>query len=206
MLRPFAIIIFMLIAFSAASAGITIGLGFDYIPFVKMQYVNNPSLDLDIVDNIAWHGRVIYDFENGLRAGSIFNYYKKGTDENGFRSIKLTQWGIGLTGDYSYDITESGTTFLVGGMETGYGELSDRTAPPAVTVGSIWVGGLAGLRFHVVQNFWCELDYRLIYLEYEINGPIPKKYLFSGSSLRLTLEYPLSGGKGADEGKGAGSE
>ncbi|OGC93763.1 MAG: hypothetical protein A2W25_06520 [candidate division Zixibacteria bacterium RBG_16_53_22] len=197
-----AICFWLLFAAISAGAGVTLGLGLDYTPIVNLQYVNNPDLDYEIVDNIAWQGRAFYDFENGFRAGGIFDYLRKSSGEGGFRSIELSQWGIGLVGEYGYEITETGNTILVGGMETGYGELSDKTNSPTVTAGSIWIGGLAGLRFHVTHNFWCELAYRFIWLEFEINSPNLKKYLFSGSSLRLTLEYPLLSNRKNDTDKG----
>jgi hypothetical protein len=76
-------------------------------------------------------------------------------------------------------------------METGYGELTDKESLASMTAGSIWVAGMAGVRFVLTANIWLEFDYRLSWLEFELNGPIPKKYLFSGSSLRLSLEYPF---------------
>ena len=201
-----AIIFSLNIAATSARAGVTLGLGLDYTPIVKLQYVNNPDLDYELVDNIAWQGQAFYDFGNGFRAGGIFDIYKRNVHEADFRSIKLSQWGVGLVGDYGYGITETGNTLLVGGMEAGYGELSDKASSPTITAGSVWVGGLAGLRFHITYNFWCELDYRLIWLEYEINSPNPKKYLFSGSSLRLALEYPLLVNRKDDAEKGDDNE
>jgi hypothetical protein len=182
-------------AVSLAYAGVTLGLGLDYTPIAKVQYVENPDLDYELVDNIAWQGSAFYDFGNGLRAGAIFDIYKKKIRQSDYRYVNLSEWGIGAVGDYAYDITESGNTFLVAGMEGGYGELSDKSASPKISAGSIWVGGLAGIRFHITYDFWCEIDYRLIWREYELNAAAVKKYLFSGSSLRLALEYPISLGQ-----------
>jgi hypothetical protein len=186
-----AIFLLLLRFVGISSADVVIGLGMDYTPIAKLEYVNNPDADFEIVDNIDWQARGFYGFGNGLRAGLFFDYYRKRIHPAAFTTDDLSKWGIGLLGDYGYEITESGNTQLVGGMETGYGELTDKESLASMTAGSIWVAGLAGVRFVLTYNIWLEFDYRLSWLEFELNGPIPKKYLFSGSSLRLSLEYPF---------------
>ena len=183
----------LMILFPGASAmgDLVIGLGLEYIPMAKLQYANNPAADYEIVDNLDWQARGFYDFGNGFRAGLLFDIYRKRIHPAPFTTDDLSKWGIGLVGDYGYGITESGNTLLVGGMETGYGELTDEELSSSKTGGSIWVSGLAGVRFVLTYNIWLELDYRLSWLEFELNGSFPKKYLFSGSSLRLSLEYPF---------------
>jgi hypothetical protein len=181
-----------------ALAGLTLGLGLDYTPIARMKYVNNSDIEFEIVDNVAWQGRLLYDFNNGLRATGIVDFYKKKIHPGAFSAIDLSQWTLGFGGDYGYEITESGATLISAGMETGYGQLTSGSNALSSTSGSMWVSGMVGVRFLVAYNFWCELDYRLVWLEYEIRDINPKKFIFSGSCLRLALDYPISGHR--DEG------
>jgi hypothetical protein len=190
-LLPIIIAYLFVLAASSVQAGVTIGLGMDYTPIARMRYVNNADLEFEIFDNVAWQGQAFYEFGNGLRVGNYFALYQKRFQPSGSSSIDLSQWSVGILGDYGYEITDSGSTRLVGGMETGYGELTDQSATVMTTAGSIWVAGIVGVRFKIAYGIFCELDYRLIWLEYDINSFNPKKYLFSGSSLRLALEYPI---------------
>jgi hypothetical protein len=188
-----------LYATSSARTGIDLGLGLDYTPIVQLSYIENPNLDYEIVDNVTWQGRAFCNFGNGFRAGGLFEIYNKSLSPGGFSVIDLSAWGVGLVGDYAYDITESGNTLLVAGMETGYGELTQKASDTKKTAGSVWIGGLGGIRFLIAFNVRCEVDYRITFLEYEIKGAVSRKYSFSGSSLRLVLEYPVSFGGDAKE-------
>jgi hypothetical protein len=88
-------------------------------------------------------------------------------------------------------MTESGHAQLVGGIETGYARLHDKSGGSSVSDGSPWAAGVAGLRFLIAKNLWLESDYQLSWMEF---GPISareKKYLFTGSSLRFALDYQL---------------
>jgi hypothetical protein len=174
-----------------AKEGIRFGLGFDYVPIVKLEYSRSTDANLEIVDNIIWQGRLSYDFGNGFKTGVLFDYYPKTFHPGPFRTTDLTLWGIGLTGDYGYEMTESGHALLVGGAELGYAHLTDKSGASSGKTGSFWISGLAGLRFFVFRTLWLEGDYRLSFQELGPLSVIEKKYIFSGSSLRFMMEYPF---------------
>jgi hypothetical protein len=174
-----------------AKGGIRLGLGFDYTPIVKLEYSRSTDGNSEIVDNIIWQGRLSYDFGNGFKAGVLVDYFPRTFHPGPFRTTDLTLWGFGLSGDYGYEMTESGHALLVGGTELGYAHLSDESGASSGKAGSYWIGGFAGLRFFMFKTLWFEGDYRISFQEFGPLGALEKKYIFSGSSLRFMLEYPF---------------
>ena len=171
--------------------GIKLGLGFDYTPIAKVKYVRNPELNFEIFDNLIWQGKATYDFGNGFTAGALFDYLSKTIHPQDYLTTKLSLWGIGACAGYGYNMTESGHAQLVGGIETGYARLHDKSGGSSVSIGSPWAAGIAGLRFLIANNLWLESDYQLSWMQF---GPISvreKKYDLSGSSLKLALDYQL---------------
>jgi hypothetical protein len=174
-----------------AVEGIRLGLGFDYIPISKVEYVRDPELNFQVFDNIIWQGRATYDFGNGFNAGTFFDYYSRQIHPQGYLTSNLSLWGAGFFGDYGYEMTESGHALLVTGAETGFGRLTDKAGSTKYSDGSLFIAGLVGLRFTVAPRLWLNTDYRLSFEEFGPLGPREKKYFFSGSSLRLSLEYQI---------------
>ncbi|HBC45576.1 MAG TPA: hypothetical protein DCZ43_00875, partial [candidate division Zixibacteria bacterium] len=190
--RSFAYILALsiLICPSVFAKGIKLGLGFDYAPIAKVKYVRNSELNFEIFDNLIWQGKATYDFGN-FSAGALFDYLSKTIHPQDYLTTDLSVWGIGACADYGYNMTESGHAQLVGGIETGYARLHDKSGESSVSDGSLWAAGVAGLRFMIVKNLWLETDYKLSWMEF---GPISvreKKYDLSGSSLKLALDYQL---------------
>lgn len=181
----------LIITPAMASEGIRLGAGFDYIPIAKLEYESNLQAKTEIFDNIIWQGRASYDFGNGLKSGILFDYLAKSYSPGPFRKSDLTLWGIGLIGDYGYELTDTGHALLVGGAELGYAHLTDNSGGSSGKAGSFWIAGIAGLRFLIFRKIWLESDYRLTFQEFGPLGTLEKKYLLSGSGLRLFLEYPI---------------
>jgi hypothetical protein len=174
-----------------AAEGVRVGVGFDYIPITKAKFVRNPESNYEIFDNILWRGQVSYDFGNGFMAGGFFDYYKKTIHPQSYLTTHLSLWDAGLSFIYGYELTDSGHTLLLGGAETGYARLTDKSGMVKTPAGAFTLTGLAGLRFMIAKRFWLETDYKLGLMDF---GPITsreKKYLFSGSGLRLMLDYQI---------------
>jgi hypothetical protein len=174
-----------------AAEGMRIGLGFDYIPITKADYVRNPEANFEIYDNIVWQGRVSYDFGNGFTTGGLFEYYQKRIHPQGYLTTDLSLWDAGMQFSYGYELTESGHALLIGGIETGYARLTDKSGAVKTPAGAFTLTGLAGLRFMIAKRLWLETDYKLSLMDF---GPITsreKKYLFSGSGVRLMLDYQI---------------
>jgi len=174
-----------------AESSINLGIGLDYTPIALLRYDNNHNADYDIVDNTAWQGRLSYGFGNGFKSGLLFDYMSKTIHPGSYTTTDLSLWGLGAYGDYGYEITESGHALLVAGMETGYGELTDKSVGISKSAGAIWIAGLVGTRFLIGGKVWLETDYRLGWQEFEIPQNPQRRYRFSGSSLRVSLEYPI---------------
>ena len=189
-LALFFIIINTMISESIAGK-INLGVGFDYFPVARLQYVNNRNADFDIVDNIAWQGRASYSLGNGFQGGLIFEYYGKRIHPNPSTTTELSQWNLGLVGNYGYAITETGHMLLVAGIEAGYGELTDNSNTISMISSSPWIAGLAGTRFMIASAIWFDVDYRIGIQDFNMNTQPVKKYLFTGSSLRLSLDLPI---------------
>jgi len=168
-----------------------VNFGFEYNPMAKLEYLNNSRSGLDIVDNIAWEPGIFYGFADGFRVGLIFDYYAKTIDRGGTQSADLKSWGIGLVGDYAYEITESGRTSLVGGMESGYGELTDENDYSIKTEGGVWIAGIGGIRHYFNRAFFMEMDFRMKWQQYEFTGVPRKSYDYSGPTIRINLGYMI---------------
>jgi len=178
-------------SFAKAFNGVSVSIGVEYDPIAKLEYVGGNQPGLDIVDNFAWESGLFYHFPAGFRAGTFFSYYVKKIARGDTRSSDLSSWGIGILGDYGLEITESGRTLLVGGMEAGFGKLTDKNEFSDRSRGAVWVAGIGGIRYFFTRAFSVEMDYRMKWLQYDFTDEPRKNYDFSGSTLRLILEYGI---------------
>jgi len=195
---PAAIAVFLAIGASDAAgfSGISLNFGVEYDPIAKFKYVNSSLPGQDIVDNIGWEPGVFYYFPAGFRAGTFFSYYKKEIGRNDNEKSHLSSWGIGVLGDYGYEITETGRTFLVGGMEVGYGDMTDKNQYSSNSSGAFWIDGIGGIRYFFTRTLSMEFDYRMKWLQYDFTEVPRKNYDYSGSTLRISLGYGIySSGK-----------
>lgn len=173
----------------------------EYNPIAKLSYPNSGA-EYEIVDNVTWEPGIYYNFASGFRTGTFVDYYTKTFDPGGtIAKSRLSSWGIGLLGDYAYEMTVSGRTLLIGGMEIGYGEFTDDSASAKRTGGSVWIAGIGGVRFYFTPAFSMELDYRIKWHQYDLSGEPAKSYDFSGSTIRISVGYGLY----SSEGKGDNS-
>ena len=179
----------------AEGAGYSIGLGIEYNPIARLDYINESQIDLDVVDNVALEPGIYYSLSNGFRAGVIYSIYSKKVTRSDTRIADLSSWGIGLLGDYGYEMTESGMTLLVGGMEAGYGELTDKNEFSERTRGGVWIAGLGGIRYYFTRALSMEMDFRMKWLRYDFTEVPLKSYDFSGSTIRITLGYGIYSSK-----------
>ena len=176
---------------AAAFDGISVGLGLEYDPIAQLEYGNNSQPGLDVVDNITLEPGFFISFPTGFRVGGIFTYYGKNVDRGDTRASNLTSWGIGLLGDYGLEITESGCTFLVGGIEAGYSELTDKNEFNKRTSGGVWIAGTGGIRRLLTRVLFLEVDFRMRWLEYDFPDTPQKNYDYSGPTIRIALGYGL---------------
>ncbi len=162
----------------------------EYNPIAKLSYPNSGGAEYEILDNFTWEPGIYYNFSNGFRTGTFFNIYGKTYDPGGtITKSRLSSWGVGMLGDYAHELTESGGTFLIAGMEMGYGELKDENIHTKRSSGSVWVAGIGGMRFYFTHSFSMEIDYRIKWHQYDLPGTPAKNYDFSGSTLRISVGY-----------------
>lgn len=171
--------------------GISLELGLEYNPIARLDYGNQGLPGQDVVDNISLEPGIYASFATGLRAGVFLPYYRKTLDRSDSRTAKLSAWGIGLTGDYGLEITESGRTLLVAGIEAGYSELTDKNEFNERTRGGVWVAGLGGIRHYFNRVVSFEVDFRVKWLEYDFPQIPQKSYDYSGPTLRVSLGYGI---------------
>jgi hypothetical protein len=184
-------ILFLFSHSSAADKSIELGVGLDYTPIGLLRFDYNSNADYELVDNIAWQGRLSYNFGNGFKSGLIFDYMAKKIHPGPHTTFDLTLWNIGLTGNYGTEITESGHTLLIAGMESGYGNLSDKSGEITKSGGALWAAGMVGTRFLIGGKIWLDIAYRLGWQQFSIAHYPSRKYRFAGSSLRVSLDIPI---------------
>lgn len=185
-----------------AAEGASVVMAVEYSPLARLSYENGSDLEYEIVDNISWEPGVYYNFSTGFRTGAFFQYYRKKINPSGTTELRLSSWGIGILTDYGYEITESGRTLLVAGMEAGYGELTDENDFSDRTGGSLWIAGVLGLRYSFTQDLSLELDYRIKWHQYDLSGEPAKSYDYSGSALRLSVGYRIFSSDKKSQGSG----
>jgi len=166
-----------------------VSLGFEYNPIASMEYTNSNQLKQDVVDNLTWEPGFSYIFSNGIRAGILGGYYRKKFDRGGVGITHLKSFGAGAYGDYGYEITDSGRTLLVVGMEAGYGRLTDENDVTKRSTGGTWVAGIGGIRRFFSRQWFMEMDFRMKWLRYDFTDVPAKEYDFSGATIRINLNY-----------------
>ena len=109
-----------------AAEGISIGLGTEYLPLSKVEYGNPVVSSYEIYDNMSVETGLYYNFDAGFRTGVIVTLFSKSINP-GNSSSDISLWGAGFLGDYEYELTESGSTRLVLGMDTGYSKFKENS-------------------------------------------------------------------------------
>lgn len=195
MAKPvFAVLIMLTVITQEACAarGFSIGLGMEYVPLSSVEFGNPVVSRYEIYDNMSIESGVYYNFNSGFRIGTIISLFSKSINTD-TRSSDISSWGVGILGDYQYEITESGSTRLVLGMDSGYSKFKENSYTNRNDE-SYWASLFGGVRYFFSARYFFEFDYRMKWQEFELVGvpstAIPDKiYKFSGSSLRLALGY-----------------
>lgn len=190
MAKPvFAVLImFTIIAQEACAArGFSIGLGTEYMPLSSVEFGNPVVNRYEIYDNMSIESGVYYNFNSGFRIGTIVSLFSKSIN-TGTSSSDISSWGVGILGDYQYEITESGSTRLVLGMDSGYSKFKESSFTDRSDE-SYWASLFGGVRYFFSSRYFFEFDYRMKWQEFDLLGTPPKAFKFSGSSLRLALGY-----------------
>jgi len=189
-------LIILLTTYAAiASQGISIGIGIEYMPVGKIEYGNPPTGNrYEFYDNMSVESGLYYNFETGFRTGAFLSLLSKNTELTN-STVDISYWGVGLLGDYEYEITETGTTRLVFGFDSGYGKFNDKNDNGVRSDESFWVAGFGGVRYFFSDRYFFEFDYRMKWQEFNLSGVPEKAYLFSGSNLRIALGYGFFTGR-----------
>jgi|GEM_PF-3170342 len=175
-----------------AAEGISIGLGTEYLPLSKVEFGNPVVSSFEIYDNMSVETGLYYSFDAGFRAGVIISLFSKNIN-TGTSNSDISTWGVGFLGDYEYEITESGSTRLVLGMDSGYSKFKENSYTDR-SDDSYWAAFFGGVRYFFSTRYFFEFDYRMKWQEFNLvgvpaNGSPDKAFKFSGSSLRLALGY-----------------
>lgn len=172
-----------------ASEGISISLGTEYLPLSKVEFGSSDRNSYEIYDNMSVESGLYYSFDEGFRTGAIVSFFSKNISP-GNSSSDISSWGVGFLGDYEYEITESGGTRLVFGMDTGFSRFKDSNSFSKRTDDSYWAAFFGGIRYFFSSRYFFEFDYRMKWQEFNLVGePVEKTFEFSGSTLRLALGY-----------------
>lgn len=170
-----------------ASKGISVGLGTEYTPLSSVEFGNPPEYRYEFYDNMSIESGLFYNFSSGFRTGVIITLFSKSINTETSDS-DISSWGVGILGDYQYKITESGSTRLVFGMDTGYSRFKENSYTNRSDE-SYWASFFGGVRYFFSNRYFFEFDYRMKWQEFDLLGVPAKTFIFSGSSLRLALGY-----------------
>lgn len=190
MLRRFIIILMIISVFPLnlyGARGFSIGLGTEYLPLSSVEYGNPVVNRYEIYDNMSIESGLYYNFDSGFRTGVIVSLFSKSIN-TGNSDSDISSWGVGVLGDYQYEITESGNTRLVSGIDTGYSRFKEKSFTNRSDE-SYWAAFFVGVRYFFSTRYFFEFDYRMKWQQFDLEGTPPKTFKFSGSSLRLALGY-----------------
>jgi hypothetical protein len=168
-----------------------LGFGLNYTPVERIKYVGTFLTDYNIVDNVSWEGRFSYLYKDGIKGGLEFDYSGRTIHPRPFTTDDIKIWQAGAFSDYNFEIIESGKDKLLFGFETGYARLSDKYQGRTKSDGSFWITGMTGLKFKLFSKIWGEIDYRISHLQFDIVYDLHQRYIFTGSSLRVALDYQI---------------
>jgi hypothetical protein len=190
MAKPVFKVLIMLSIFApgaCAARGFSIGLGTEYMPLSSVEFGNPVFNRYEIYDNMSIETGAYYNFNSGFRIGTIVSLFSKSIN-TGNSTSDISSRGVGILGDYQYEITESGNTRLVLGMDSGYSKFKEDSFTDRSDE-SYWAALFGGVRYFFSTRYFFEFDYRMKWQEFDLVGTPPKAFKFSGSSLRLALGY-----------------
>jgi len=190
MVKPVFVVLIMLTLTAletCAARGFSIGLGTEYMPLSSVEFGNPVVNRYEIYDNMSIESGAFYNFNSGFRIGTIVSLFSKSIN-TGTSTSDISSWGVGVLGDYQYEITESGSTMLVLGIDSGYSRFKENSYTDRSDA-SYWASLFGGVRYFFSARYFFEFDYRMKWQEFELVGTPLKTFKFSGSSLRLALGY-----------------
>ena len=183
------VIVLLSAGFVQAIENLSFGLGINYLPTSKLEIGEFNHSEESTYDNVFYEGSLFLGLPANFRVGPYYSYYKKTVAPDTPSETDASIWGIGVISDYGYVLTKSGSTEFVFGVESGYGQLSENNLYLSRSTGSVWIGGFGGLRFNLSPIYQLEIDYMYRISNYDFTQYPHKRFEYTGSSLRLTLNY-----------------
>lgn len=177
----------------ASSEGLSIGLGIDYTPIARIKYVDSNLPEYEVVDNVSYTGRLSCFLGNSFRYGLVIGHIGKKIHPVFSGKEKLSIWQTSISGDYSYNLFESGSSRMLFGIDIGYARLNYESGSATVSAPALTLAGLTGIKFGIAKRLWGEVDYRFGYQKFDIDERPHREITFSNSSLRLGVEYKILG-------------
>jgi len=185
----------ILVLFSTLCANalesVSLGLAVEYLPTATVEKGEFGQHEESVYDNLSIQSSIRLGLPAGFKMGPLFSYYRKTIESESASPADVSIWGVGVFADYGYEFTESGRALFVLGTETGYSQLAEDILNEKRSNGAMWIDGVGGFRYLMSPSYSLELDYLLKWSNYDIEGVPLRHYKYSGSTLRLLIEYTL---------------
>ncbi len=174
-----------------ANNGFSIDASFDYYPVAKLSYINSNIGSYEYYDNMTYGLGVNYHFASGFGIGASYDIYRKELSDYGNSHSRLSINGVTFSGDYGYEITESGNLLLMAGIEMGLDRFTDQNDVWNRSKNAFNIGGLGGLRYFIKNKVYADFDVVYRWNEYSIKSNPKMKYQYSGTVLKLSIGWLL---------------
>ncbi|MCP4583519.1 MAG: porin family protein [candidate division Zixibacteria bacterium] len=163
---------------------ITTRLGLSYIPAGNIKFTNRDAT-YDIYDSMAFRVSMEYFVSDLFSIGPSFEYLSRQIEPYAFFEEDIRMYSFYLDFRINHGLTDSGGNYLVFGVGTGGGSLSEAEGE---SDGGFGLYGVVGLDIALQESIGLELLYRFQTARFIIEE---RDYRFDGSALQAGLSYRI---------------
>jgi hypothetical protein len=161
---------------------ITTRIDFAYVPIGEIDFANR-NVQYEIYDNLLYRASCEYFVSDLISIGPGFEYSKKRVNPEATFDEDMTQTNFYLDFRINHSLTDSGANYLVFGLGTGIGRISESDNVSGTGFG---LYGIVGFDIMLGSSMGLDLLYR-----YQANSVTVEDhdYKFNGSALEAGLNY-----------------
>ena len=161
---------------------ITTRVDFAYVPVGEIDFKNR-DVQYEIYDNLLYRASCEYFVSDLISIGPGFEYSKKRVNPEATFDEDMTQTNFYLDFRINHSLTDSGANYLVFGLGTGIGRISESDNVSGTGFG---LYGIVGFDIMLGSSMGLDLLYR-----YQASSATVEDhdYKFNGSALQAGLNY-----------------
>jgi len=166
----------------AKQTRITARLEFAYVPIGEIDFTNR-DVQYELYDNLLYRASLEYFASDLISVGPGFEYMKRRVNPEATFDEEMTQANFYVDFRINHLLTDSGLNFLVLGVGSGIGRVSESNGVSGTGFG---LYGILGFDIVLASAVGLDLLYR-----YQVNSITVEDhdYSFSGSALQTGLNY-----------------